>query len=283
MRVEMEDRVHSLEEALAQASQEKGELNGALVVADAEIRELKVSTERLMDHNAGLTARHTMELEGRDERATDEVKRLEELWQRSLQDQQRMRMQLEEVSVQKGALMGELDAVRTGTTSLTANAHNATQERDRALEEISRLSSRLMQVQTEVESIEGRASQAVATRGELEGIMTQLRTDLSTSQKASRHAQEALVDARQQAAVEKSTLESHVNVLAAGLQDLEYQLQVAAQRTSSMEEEVIHSEEDALRAVEMASPLAARTPAETVSPPSAAAGHRGDPTASGSP
>eukprot|EP01061_Rhynchopus_euleeides_P026988 TRINITY_DN43954_c0_g1_i1.p1 TRINITY_DN43954_c0_g1~~TRINITY_DN43954_c0_g1_i1.p1 ORF type:complete len:346 (+),score=145.15 TRINITY_DN43954_c0_g1_i1:23-1039(+) len=261
---EMDDKIVSLEQRLMSAVHEKGELGGALIMAEAEIMELRAAAERLSQQSSEQYAHFTVELESREERAADEVKRMEALWAKSLTDMQKMRAKLEESAIAKGSLMGELDAVRSGATTLSVNVMNAEHERDKALEEINRLKGRLLQMQSEVEVIEVRASQAVSSRGELEGLVDQLKVDLQSSQEAARAAQESLHEHRSQSATEKSTLESHINVLAAGLQDLEYQLQVAATRTNDLEGEVLSTEQDTYRAVEVTSGL--KTPG-TVSPP----------------
>ena len=248
---DMEEKATLLEHRLNQSVVEKGEMDGALAVAGTEIAELRSAADRLRDQAAEQYAQFSVELESRETRASEEVARMEGLWTKSITDMQKMRLRLEEDAVAKGTLMGELDAVRSGATAMSMNVMNAEHERDTALQEVSRLSTRLLHVQTEVDAIEERASHAVSSRGELEGMVCQLKTDLSASHESCRAAQESLQEHRTQSASEKATLEAHINSLASGLQDLEYQLQVAATRTNDLEDDVIGSQNDALRAVEV--------------------------------
>eukprot|EP01059_Diplonema_ambulator_P032157 TRINITY_DN6169_c0_g3_i1.p1 TRINITY_DN6169_c0_g3~~TRINITY_DN6169_c0_g3_i1.p1 ORF type:complete len:1318 (+),score=414.02 TRINITY_DN6169_c0_g3_i1:701-4654(+) len=257
---ELEGKIAALDTKLHASAQENGSLEGALFVAEAEINELKSAAERLHEQSAEQFATYTVALESREERAAEEIHRIEGLWNKSMDEMKGLRMKLEDVSIAKGSLQGELEALRSGASALTASVASAHTERDKAVDEVLRLTSKLNIVRMEIDQMESRTTDASTGKGELEGVIKHLREDLEASQEAARLANEALIDHRSQSATEKAALEGHINMLATGLQDLEYQLQVAASRSTGLEEAVRSAENETLHSIAVTSP-------RTIAPP----------------
>eukprot|EP01063_Lacrimia_lanifica_P030769 TRINITY_DN4949_c0_g1_i1.p1 TRINITY_DN4949_c0_g1~~TRINITY_DN4949_c0_g1_i1.p1 ORF type:complete len:1378 (+),score=600.42 TRINITY_DN4949_c0_g1_i1:89-4135(+) len=250
---ELDEKIATLEAKLQNVVQEKGVLGGALIVAESEIAELKATAVRLNEQSAKHLAEYAVQMEEREGRAAAEVTRLESLWTKSLTDMSSLRLKLEETSIEKHSLVGELEAVKQGASSLTAVRQCAEEERDKAIAEVHLLTTKLNAITNEIANIEQRASDALSSRGEMEGVVASLKKDLATSQGNARTAAASLVDYRIQSASEKAQLENHITVLAAGLSDLEHQLQLAAARTSGLEEAMRGTEQDCAEAVRVQS------------------------------
>ena len=252
---DLEIQIAEYEARLRGNSQEQGNLGGALIVAKAEIAELKKSAERITQQAAEQLRDYTLSMEKREERACDEVTRMEALWKSSQDESTGLRARLEEYAINRGSLQGEVEALKSGASAISAERSSAEQERDKALHEVNRLNNRLGQVGAEVSELESKVHGATTFSSELEGLLQHLKTDLVSSQETAKEARAALVDQKAASASERTTLEGHINVLAAGLQDLEHQLQVAASRSSGLEDAVKSSEAEALQSIEATSPL----------------------------
>eukprot|EP01060_Flectonema_neradi_P035841 TRINITY_DN6700_c0_g1_i2.p1 TRINITY_DN6700_c0_g1~~TRINITY_DN6700_c0_g1_i2.p1 ORF type:complete len:505 (+),score=168.73 TRINITY_DN6700_c0_g1_i2:255-1769(+) len=257
---DLEVQIAEYEARLRGNSQEQGNLGGALLVAKAEIAELRKSAERITQQAADQLRDYTLSMEKREERACDEVSRMEALWKSSQDESLGLRAKLEEYAISKGSLQSEVEALKSGATAISAERNSAEQERDKALEEVNRLNARLSNVGAELSELEARCHGATSFSSELEGMIQHLKEDLANSQETAREAKASLVEQKAASASERATLEGHINVLAAGLQDLEHQLQVAASRSTGLEDAVKSSETDALQSVEATSPLVTSEP-----------------------
>ncbi|KAJ9448776.1 hypothetical protein DIPPA_05898 [Diplonema papillatum] len=263
---ELDAKVSALETKLHEAAQEKGSLSGALRVAEAKIAELKKAAERVHDQSANEIAKLTAEMDAKGGRAAAEASRYEQMWLKATEELTEMRTKQQEIAAERGTLLGELEALRTGTTASAMQLESVEGERDKALMEIARLSHRLQAISGEVKEMEQRASGAASSKGELEGMLESLRHDLKQSQRTAKQANEALAVQKTQSATERAALENHISVLTSGLRDLEYQLQVAASRTAGLEEAVRTSETEALHSIAATSPHVSLTPDPYSSP-----------------